>query len=304
MIGADGPPQNRQLQRETDVKLISFQVDGKAHYGLVNGDSVVDLSKRLGGKYADIIEFIRDVPSAEVSNLAGGNVSDYALKDVKLLPVVPNPGKIICIGLNYEEHKKEGVRPADDKPMLFARWPETLIAHGDPLLMPKISTKLDFEAELLVVIGKETGRYLPASKALETVFGYTCMNEASVRDWQRHSSQVTAGKNFVGTGAVGPWLVTADEIGDVKALDLELKLNGVTMQKASTGDMIWSIAETIEYITNWIPLHPGDMIATGTPAGVGSRRTPPVFMKPGDIVEVSISKIGTLKNEVALEPGA
>ena len=285
------------------MKLISFQVSGNAHYGLVEGDKVIDLTKRLGPKYAGIIDFIRDVPTAEVSKLKGE--SDYALADVKLLPVVPNPGKIICIGLNYEEHKKEGagIRPADDKPMLFARWPETLTAHGDPLIIPKVSTKLDFEAELLVVIGKPTGRYLPAAKALDTVFGYSCMNEGSVRDWQRHSSQVTAGKNFVGTGPCGPWIVTADEVGDVTKLDIEFRLNGEVMQKASTGEMIWSIAETIEYITNWIPLNPGDLIATGTPAGVGSRRTPPVFMKPGDVAEVTISKIGTLKNVVALETG-
>jgi 2-keto-4-pentenoate hydratase/2-oxohepta-3-ene-1,7-dioic acid hydratase in catechol pathway len=281
------------------MRLVSFVVDGAAHYGLVQGDWVVDLSARL--PYGDIIEFIARNPKANCERLLAEGHRDFALADLDLLPVVPNARKIICVGLNYEEHKKEGIRNAADKPMLFARWAETLIAHGDPMLIPKFSDMLDFEAELLVVIGRDTGRYLPASEALGTVFGYSCMNEGSVRDWQRHSSQVTAGKNFVGTGPVGPWIVTADEIPDVQALDLELRVNGETMQKANTKDMIWSVADAIEYITQWIPLGPGDLIATGTPAGVGSRRTPPVFLKEGDVVEVSISGIGTLRNEVARE---
>ncbi|MCW1411311.1 fumarylacetoacetate hydrolase family protein [Rhizobium sp. 1AS11] len=283
------------------MKIISFEVKGKEHYGVVEGDNVIDLSTRLGPDYLNILDFITKNPVAEVAALIKAGISDYALNDVRLLPVVPDAGKIICVGLNYEEHKKEGVRNPADKPMLFARWPETLIAHGDPMVIPKISDMLDFEAEMLVVIGKETGRYLPASEALDKVFGYSCMNEGSVRDWQRHSSQVTAGKNFVGTGPVGPWIVTADEIPDVQDLDLELRVNGETMQKANTRDMIWSVSDTIEYVTQWIPLHPGDLIATGTPAGVGSRRTPPVFLKDGDVVEVSISRIGTLQNRVTRE---
>ncbi|MEZ2127800.1 MULTISPECIES: fumarylacetoacetate hydrolase family protein [unclassified Sinorhizobium] len=281
------------------MRIVSFEIDGEARYGLVDGDRVIDLSSRL--PYRDIIEFIGANPRAECRKLVSEGRHGFAFADLRLLPVVPNPRKIICIGLNYEEHKKEGIRNPDDKPMLFARWAETLIAHGDPMVIPRVSDMLDFEAELVVVIGQDTGRYLPAGKALEKVFGYSCMNEGSVRDWQRHSSQVTAGKNFVGTGPVGPFIVTADEIADVQALDLELKVNGTTMQKANTRDMIWSVADMIEYITTWIPLGPGDLIATGTPAGVGSRRTPPVFLKHGDVVEVSISQIGTLRNTVVKE---
>lgn len=283
------------------MKLISFIAGGHAHFGLVRGDDVIDLTRYFGGRYPDLLAFIAGGTLDELRAPAASGPADYRLADVELLPVLPNPGKIICVGLNYQEHKAEGVRDPNDKPMLFARWPETLIAHGAPLVMPKISDKLDFEAELLVVIGKETGRYLPAARALANVFGYSCMNEGSVRDWQRHSSQVTAGKNFVGTGPVGPWLVTADEIPDPQTLDLEMRLNGVVMQKANTRDMIWPVTETIEYITSWIPLHPGDMIATGTPAGVGSRRNPPIFMKPGDVAEVVISGIGTLRNQVVRE---
>ena len=276
------------------MKLVSYARPSGASYGIVLDGSVWDLPSR--GAPARIVDFI----AAGVEATASGE-PDHALADLTLLPVVPDAGKIICVGLNYQAHKDEGVRDPNDKPMLFARWPETLIGHEAPLVIPRISDKLDFEAEMLAVIGRGTGRYLPAGRALDHVFGYTCMNEGSVRDWQRHSSQVTAGKNFVGTGAVGPWLVTADELGDPQALNLVLTVNGTVMQKANTADMIWPVAEMIEYITNWIPLNPGDMIATGTPAGVGSRRDPPVFLQPGDVVEVSIEKIGTLRNRVVKE---
>jgi 2-keto-4-pentenoate hydratase/2-oxohepta-3-ene-1,7-dioic acid hydratase in catechol pathway len=284
------------------VKLISFSISGETRFGVVDGERVLDLTARLGSRYRSIVDYIAAPATADVAALLAQGASDHALGDVKLLPVVPNPGKIVCVGLNYEEHKQEGVRNPADKPMLFARWPETLIAHGDPLIQPRISQMLDFEAEMLVVIGKETGRYLPAADAMDKVFGYSCMNESSVRDWQRHSSQVTAGKNFVGTGAVGPWIVTADEFGGAApAVEMTLRLNGAVMQHTNTADMIWGIAETIAYISNWIPLHPGDLIATGTPAGVGSRRTPPVFLRPGDVVEVTIERIGTLRNVVRAE---
>jgi len=281
------------------MKLVSFETAGRTAYGALTDAGIVDLSRHLQDICPTIVDFIRDQPSVEA--LLAAAVADYALKEVKLLPVVPNPGKIVCIGLNYEAHKAEGVRDPNDKPMLFARWAEGLIAQGDDMVIPRVSDKLDFEAELYVVIGKDTGRYLPVEQALDSVFGYSCMNEGSVRDWQRHSSQVTAGKNFAGTGAVGPWLVTAGEIPDPQALDIELRLNGTVMQKANTRDMIWSIAEIIAYVSNWLPLKAGDCIATGTPEGVGSRRSPPVFMTAGDIVEVEIEKIGVLRNAVVKE---
>jgi 2-keto-4-pentenoate hydratase/2-oxohepta-3-ene-1,7-dioic acid hydratase in catechol pathway len=284
------------------MKLISYTSTEGSGVGAVVGDGVIDLCRRLGAEFGSMKALIARGDLNTVQRLLDGAEPDFALDAVTLLPVVPDAAKIVCVGLNYRAHAAEGTRDPGDKPMLFARWSDTLIGHRAPLVIPKISEMLDWEAELLVVIGSDTGRYLKAADALRHVFGYSCMNEGSVRDWQRHSSQVTAGKNFVGTGAVGPWIVTADEIPDPQALDLKLTLNGEVMQAAATRDMIWSVAETIEYITNWMPLGPGDLIATGTPAGVGSRRTPPVFLKPGDVVEVSVTGIGTLSNTVEREP--
>lgn len=277
------------------MKLVSFRHEGAARYGMVSGDGVHDLSARL--PHAGIRAFIAAGGKAEQPE----GPPDHALADLELLPVVPDPGKIVCIGLNYQAHKEEGVRDPSDKPMLFARWADTLIGHEAPLVIPKVSDKLDFEAEMVAVIGRDTGRGVKAAEALDYVYGYACMNEGSVRDWQRHSSQVTAGKNFVGTGAVGPWLVTADELGDPQSLDIFLTVNGTEMQRANTAQMIWPVAEMIEYITTWMPLGPGDMIATGTPAGVGSRRDPPVFLQPGDVVEVTVTGLGTLRNTVVKE---
>lgn len=182
--------------------------------------------------------------------------------------------------------------------MIFARWPESLTAHRQPIFRPKVSNQLDYEAELLAVIGKDTGRYVKADKALDYVFGYSCFNEACLRDYQKHSRQINPGKNFEKTGASGPWIVTADEIKDPENLDIEMRLNGKTMQKANTKDMIHSVAQVIEYVTEWMPFRAGDLIVSGTMGGVGFARDPQVFMKPGDVAEVIIEGIGTLRNVI------
>lgn len=283
------------------MKLVTFATPQGSSIGAVNGTDVVDIGRHLG--LNSMKELIAAGSLDAARKVAVSAPPDHRIADLTLLPPVPDAAKIVCVGLNYKAHRDEGTRDPNDKPMLFGRWSDTLIGHEAPLILPRISDMLDWEAELLVVIGSDTGRYVKAADALRHVFGYSCMNEGSVRDWQRHSSQVTAGKNFVGTGAVGPWIVTADEIPDPQALDLRLTVNGAVMQQAATQDMIWSVAETIEYITNWMPLGPGDMIATGTPAGVGSRRTPPIFLQVGDLVEVTISGIGTLANTAMREPG-
>jgi len=282
------------------MRLVSFLKDGEARQGLVEGEGIIDLTARLGPERASLRRLLAN--GSEVRALIGRGLVDLSLQGLAhVAPVAPD-AKVICVGLNYAAHKAETIRDPADRPMLFARWPETLIGHEAPLLMPRVSEMLDYAGELLAVIGAETGRYLPAEQAMDKVWGYACMNEGSVRDWQRHSSQVTAGKNFVGTGAVGPWLTSADEVPDIGSAELRLTLNGETMQSTTIADMIWSVAETIAYVTQWIPLHPGDVIATGTPAGVGSRRTPPVFLREGDVVEVSVTGLGTLRNRVEREP--
>jgi 2-keto-4-pentenoate hydratase/2-oxohepta-3-ene-1,7-dioic acid hydratase in catechol pathway len=186
--------------------------------------------------------------------------------------------------------------------MIFARFAESQTAHRAPILRaPRVSTQLDYEAELLVVIGRRTPRYTSRHDALKYIFGYSCYNEACHRDWQFHTRQLTPGKNFANTGASGPWLVTADEIPDPQNLKLQMRLNGKLMQDAHTSQMIWPTAVLIEYITSWLPLNPGDLIVTGTPGGVGFKRNPPVFMKPGDVAEVEIERIGVLVNTIADE---
>ena len=290
------------------MKLVSFQSAGHARYGVVvGGDRVIDLSDRLGQRYPDIVAFIAGNGRAAAQALLDAGTAgehDYAALD--LLPVVPNPGKIFCIGLNYHDHVAEadralGGREVPTKPMVFARWPESLVAHRGVIRRPRVSDKLDWEAELLVVIGERVPRYTPVDKALRHVFGYAAMNEACLRDYQFHSRQLTPGKNFESTGGVGPWLVTADEITDPQNLDVQMRLNGEVMQSANTSDMVFTVAELISYISDWLPLNPGDLIASGTMGGVGFARQPPVFMKPGDRAEVSISGIGTLINTVQNE---
>lgn len=285
------------------MKLVTFQHGNAVHYGAVKANRVIDLSTRLGHSFPDIISFIAQGGLPMAASLLQTEMGDYAFDDVELLPVVPNPGKIFCIGLNYADHvaeasKKLGGREIPTKPMVFARWPESLTAHRGIIRRPRVSDNLDWEAELLVVIGQRVPRYTPVEKALDYVFGYSAMNEACLRDYQFHSRQLTPGKNFESTGAIGPWLVTADEVGDPQNLDIEMRLNGEIMQTANTRDMVFSVAQLISYISEWLPLNPGDLIASGTMAGVGFARQPSLFMKPGDKAEISISKIGTLVNTI------
>jgi 2-keto-4-pentenoate hydratase/2-oxohepta-3-ene-1,7-dioic acid hydratase in catechol pathway len=211
-----------------------------------------------------------------------------------------NPTKILCVGLNYDDHRRETGRLESKYPTIFTRYADSLVAHGADIVRPHVSTSLDFEGELAVVIGRG-GRYISAQDAMRHVAGYTCHNDATLRDWQRHTTQFTPGKTFPGTGPLGPYLVTADELPDLDKQTLVTRLNDVVVQSASLGDMIFSIPVLIEYLSAFTPLSPGDIIATGTPGGVGFKREPPLFMKPGDRVEVEISGVGRLVNGVVDE---
>lgn len=279
------------------MKFVSYVGPSGPGFGLLNADGVIALDGRL--------------PARDLKALAGLGLDlakpwakaspDFALAAVTLLPPVPNPAKILCVGINYDDHRAETGRAKSDYPTIFTRFADTLIADGRALVRPGASAMLDYEGELAVVIGKG-GRNIPASRALEHVAGYACFNDASVRDWQRHTSQFTPGKNFPATGGFGPALVSADEVGDPQALKLVTRLNGQVMQEAGTDLMIFKVADIIAYVSAFTRLEPGDVIATGTPGGVGQARNPPVFLAPGDTVEVEISKVGKLTNTVAADP--
>ncbi|MCB1367380.1 MAG: fumarylacetoacetate hydrolase family protein [Rhodobacteraceae bacterium] len=219
------------------------------------------------------------------------------LASVTLLPPVPNPDKILCVGLNYLAHILEGGREPLPYPSMFTRYPASVVGHGSAMARPAESDKFDFEGEMAVVIGKP-GRRIDAANALDHVAGYTCFNDGSIRDYQGHSSQFWPGKNFQNSGAMGPWIVTADEAPDPGAMHLRTLLNGQEVQSSPVSDLAIGVADLIAYISTVIELLPGDVIATGTPSGVGLYRKPPLFMKAGDVVEVEISGIGTLRNPV------
>ena len=222
------------------------------------------------------------------------------LSDVRFMPLIPRPGALWCVGLNYEDHRLETGRAKADYATLFTRFPASLVGHGEALVRPAASHQLDFEGELAVVIGR-SGRHIPEAAALDHVAGYACFNDASIRDYQGHSTQFGPGKNFWRTGGFGPFLVSADEIPDPQDLSIETRLNGEQVQKSHTSQMTYPVRELIAYLSRIHPLHPGDVISTGTPSGVGVARDPQLFMKPGDVVEVEIGRVGVLRNEVADE---
>lgn len=280
------------------MKFASFEKDGAASWGAVVDGGVCDLKARLDGKYADLKAVIAADALSEAAAAAAGQPADASLDAVRLLPVIGNPDKILMVGLNYHSHREETGRSETDHPTIFVRFPDSQVGHGEAMLVPKVSSRLDYEGELAVIIGKG-GRSIPEASALDHIAAYSCYNDGSVRDWQRHTTQWTPGKNFVATGAFGPWMVTADEIPDPTALSLITRLNGEEMQRTTTDLMIFPVIELIAYCSTFCNLVPGDLIISGTPSGVGFARDPQVFMKPGDKVEIEISGIGTLENPIA-----
>jgi len=279
------------------MRLASFRTAQGASYGAVTNQGIVDLGRRLGNRYADLRTLL-ERNGLEEARKAAGAAADYKESDVTWLPVIPNPGKIVCVGLNYEEHRQETGRDKTEQPALFLRLAESQVGHRQPILRPRESKNLDYEAEIAVVIGR-AGRRISQKDSWNHIAGYSCYNDGSVRDWQRHTIQWTAGKNFASTGGFGPWMVTADEIPAGALLTLSCRLNGERMQHATTEQMIFKIPKLIEYISSFTTLLPGDVIVTGTPGGVGARRNPPVWMKPGDTVEIEIDKVGVLVNSIA-----
>ena len=279
------------------MKLSSYQTAQGESYGIVTAKGIVDLKRYLGNQYPDLKSLIAGNALAQAVQYAGA-APDYQASDVTWLPVIPNPDKIVCVGLNYQEHVAETGRDNTEQPAIFLRVAESQVGHKQPIVRPRESTHMDFEAEIAVIIGTP-GRRISQQDAFKHIAGYSCYNDGSVRDWQRHTIQWTAGKNFSQTGAFGPWMVTADEIPPGTRMTLSCRLNGERMQHATTEQMIFKIPKIIEYVSTWTELKPGDVLVTGTPGGVGARRTPPVWMKPGDRVEIEIDKVGILENSIA-----
>lgn len=272
------------------MKLVSFRQGGREGFGEQVGEEIRELTSAQAP----------DLKTALTVGLPTAVVRALPLASVTLLPPIPNPGKIFCVGLNYLEHREETGRSATAHPTIFTRFADTQVADGQPLVVPRESEKFDFEGELAVIIGKG-GRRISEADALGHVAGYACYNDGSVRDWQNHTAQFTPGKNFPATGGFGPWMATADEVPDPNTLSVTTRLNGTVVQHASCADMIFSIPRVIAYVSAFTALSPGDIISTGTPGGVGARRTPPLWMKAGDVVEVDIAGVGVLRNPVVAD---
>ncbi len=286
------------------MKLLSFLHHGRETWGAVVGDGVVDLGLALP-QYPTLTDYIASERYLKAAEDVKGKSIDAKLTDITFLPVIPRSEKIICAVRNYMDHHQEVLaaglhRELSEQPPIFLRVWRSQCGHNQPIVRPDVSDQLDWEAELAVIIGKP-GRNIPEDKAFEHVAGYSCYNDGSIRDWQFHAKQIASGKNFESTGGFGPWMVTADEIEPNRQLKLELRLNGEVMQSSHTGHLIFSIAKLINYSSTIFTLSPGDVIVTGTPAGVGWSRKPPRFMKPGDVCEVEIEAIGTLINPITAQ---
>jgi len=290
------------VEFEGKMRYVAFEEGGRARLGAVVGHEIIDLSPLTGAAVSvrAIVESA-DLQSKAAKHASNTTASRLPLKSCRLLSPLPDPGKFICLGLNYADHAKEGGHSVPDYPSLFLRATTSLIGPQDPIVAPRCSERLDYEAELVIVIGKRC-RHVTEQAALDVIFGYTAFNDGSVRDYQRRTTQWTAGKNFDGTGALGPWIVTADEMPPGAAgLNIRSRLNGNVMQSSNTDRMIFSVPRTIAILSEIMTLEPGDLIATGTPEGVGHARTPPVWMRPGDEISVEIDGIGVLTNRVVAE---
>jgi 2-keto-4-pentenoate hydratase/2-oxohepta-3-ene-1,7-dioic acid hydratase in catechol pathway len=286
------------------MRLVSYLDQGVASWGVLDGSRVIP-SAQLGQNFPPTLMAL--IADAEAFNrLSQGwrdrssDMTGSLLTDLDMLPCIQRPGKVICLGVNYIDHAKEGGNQIGDYPAVFLRCSTSLLAHRAPLKVPSISDKLDFEAELAVVIGR-AARHVSEQEALSAVFGYACFNDATLRDYQRKTSQWTVGKNFDATGAFGPCLVTSDELpAGCVGLHIESRLNGQVMQSANTADMAFGVARTVSLLSESMTLEPGDVVVMGTPGGVGYARTPPVWMKAGDTIEVEIEGVGVLSNPVTL----
>ena len=289
------------------MRFLSFEANGQAGIGWVKDIHATDFvnlylaAPELPRNLKDLISTPGGLAAADAAARKAPTSAVQSISAVTMLPLIPNPGKIVCMGLNYADHAKEGGNARPEFPSFFLRGNSSMVGHNQPIVRPKASTQLDYEAELAVIIGKKA-RHLTADNALDCIAGYSCFNDGSIRNYQRKSSQWTIGKNFDATGPFGPCLVTPDELPPGAAgLRIQSRLNGKVMQDANTDVFLWNVVEALRIITECMTLEPGDVIITGTPAGVGYARTPPVWMAPGDICEIEVEGVGILSNPIVDE---
>lgn len=285
------------------MRLITFEKNGRSALGIVRGDRVADISALDPDVPQDWSTVFAKGVLERLREMSGSVPEDRLIpyESLTLLPPIPQPPKILCVGLNYTDHAAETGAKIPSIPIFFIRFPTSIVGHGAPLIMPKASDNFDFEAELMIVIGHE-GRHIPKERTLDHVAGYSCFNDGSLRDFQKRTVQWTMGKNFDKSGSFGPEIVTADDLPPgANGLKIGTRLNGEVVQDGNTRDMIFDVPTLVEAASEVMTLEPGTVIATGTPAGVGLGRNPPLWMKPGDTVEVEIEGIGTLRNKVVAE---
>ena len=281
------------------MKLTSFIRNGTRGYGAVTDDGICDLTSAING-ISDLKGLLETGGLSRAADVANGRPADFPIEEIEFLPLIPTAQKIICVAVNYLAHAREAGRTIGEHPVLFHRHTQTQVGHQQPLLVPKASHQLDFEGEIAVILGKG-GAHIKPEDAMDHVAGYSCYNEGSVRDWQFHVHQYSMGKNFNATGGFGPWLVTTDDIPDPDALTVTTRLNGEQMQFGEFNDVAFNIPTLISYVSRALPWCAGDVIVTGTPGGVGFKRTPPIFLTEGDSVEVEVNLVGTLVNSVQNE---
>ena len=281
------------------MKFISFLHKGNEKFGVSDDKFITDLTGKING-CRSLKELIEKKEIDNAKKYIESSKDHIGEDQIKYLPVITKPDKIICVGLNYKDHVDEIEIALEKNPVIFLRLADSQTAHKENILLPKVSKKLDYECELAVIIGKN-GKHIEKENALDFVIGYSCYNDCTVRDWQQHTSQFTMGKNFEKTGSFGPHMILSDTIQDYRSLGIQTRLNGQVLQKAKLNQLIFDVPTLISYISKAMPLRAGDVIVTGTPGGVGFKRNPPIYMKHGDKVEVEISKIGILANNVINE---
>lgn len=282
------------------MKLLSYSHQGRARWGALVDDRIVDLQAASQDRCPTLRSALAQLDLPAIEALARSAAPGVALGEVTPLPVVPDAPRIFCIGLNYEEHRVEARREKTGQPTVFLRVASSQVGHGQPIVLPRESTCLDYEGEIAIVIGRG-GRRIREQDAWAHVAGYAPYNDASVRDWQAHTTQWTPGKNFPATGGFGPWMVTRGEIADGQELGLATRLNGEVVQQATTAQLIFPMPTLIAYISTFTALEPGDVIVTGTPGGVGFKRQPPLYLRAGDVVEIEVDGVGILSNAVQAE---